>query len=156
VATAFALGPGRVVTVAHVLGRRRPGATIRLLDGRRATIATVDERDDLAVLRVPGLEAARARLGAGQGSVVVLVVRNDRVRALPARIRRRILARIRTPDGRRVVRRRALELRVDVQQGDSGAPVVTTDGRVAGVVFAQSDLRDHTAYAVDARALADL
>lgn len=156
VATGFALGPGRVVTVAHVLSRRRRGAAIRLLDGRRATIATVDQRDDLAVLAVPGLRAPRTTLGSGHGDVMVLVVRNDRVRALPARIRRRIVARIRTPDGRRVVRRRALVLRADVQQGDSGAPVLTADGRVAGVVFAQSDLQDDTAYAVDARALAGL
>jgi V8-like Glu-specific endopeptidase len=51
------------------------------------------------------------------------------------------------------VRRPALELRVDVGPGDSGAPVVTPDGRVGGVVFARSNVRDHTAYAVAVSAL---
>jgi S1-C subfamily serine protease len=153
VATAFALGPGRVVTVAHLLGTRLRGTKVRLND-RTARILAIDERDDLALLAVPGLSAPRTRLGDARGDVVVLVVRGDRVRALPARVRRPILARIRTPDGRRVVRRHALELRADVEPGDSGAPVVGPDGRVAGIVFAQSDVREHTAYAVAVSALA--
>jgi S1-C subfamily serine protease len=149
VATAFALGPGELVTVAHVLGRRAPGATVRLQGGRRATIRAVDERDDLALLAVPGLRAPRAALDpAARGKAGVLVVRRSRVRTVPATIRRAITATIRTPDGRRVVRRPALELRADVEPGDSGAPVVTPDGRIAGVVFAQSDAREHVAYAV--------
>jgi S1-C subfamily serine protease len=50
-------------------------------------------------------------------------------------------------------RRRALELRAAVAAGDSGAPVVTTSGRVAGVVFARSRTRAGSAYAVDASAV---
>jgi S1-C subfamily serine protease len=144
VATAFALGSDRAVTVAHVLD----GRVVRLRDGRSATVQSVDQANDLAVLSVPGLHAPRTRFRSASGDVVVLVVRRDRVVALPAHVRRSIVARIRTPDGRRVVRRRALELVTDIAPGDSGAPVVTRDGRVAGVVFAQSNRRDHTAYAV--------
>jgi len=153
IATAFALGPGRAVTVAHVLVGRPPGSPLGLRgagarDPRPVSIMAIDERDDLALLAVPGLSAPRARLGDARGDVVVLVVRGDQVRALPARVRRAIIAHIRTPDGRRVVRRDALELRADISPGDSGAPVVAPDGRVAGVVFAQSSVRAHTAYAV--------
>jgi S1-C subfamily serine protease len=152
VATAFALRAGQVVTVAHVLGTR-PGAASVRLDGRSARILAVDQRDDLALLAVQGLSAPRTRLADARGDVMVLVVRGDRVRALPARIRRAIVARIRTPDGRRVVRRDAIELHADVEPGDSGAPVVAPDGRVAGIVFAQSDARAHIAYAVAVSAL---
>jgi len=148
VATAFALGSDRAVTVAHVLD----GRVMRLADGRRATVQSVDQADDLAVLSVPGQRAPRTRLGSASGDMVVLVVRGGRVKALPARLRRSIVARIRTPDGRRVVRRRALELAADIAPGDSGAPVVTGDGRVAGVVFAQSTRRAGVAYAVSALA----
>jgi S1-C subfamily serine protease len=148
VATAFALGSDRAVTVAHVLD----GRVVRLRDGRRATVQSVDQANDLAVLSVPGLHAPRTRFRSASGDVVVLVVRRGRVVALPARVRRSIIARIGTPDGRRVVRRRALELAADIAPGDSGAPVVTRDGRVAGVVFAQSNRRAHTAYAVNALA----
>jgi S1-C subfamily serine protease len=148
VATAFALGPDRAVTVAHVL----EGKVVRLEDGRRATVRSVDQAADLAVLSVPGLHAPRTRLGSASGHVVVLVLRRGHVEALPATVRRSIRARIRTPDGRRVVRRRSLELATNVAPGDSGAPVVTGDGRVVGVVFAQSTRRAHTAYAVSALA----
>jgi S1-C subfamily serine protease len=158
VATGFALEPGRAVTVAHVLDPQRVGARVevRAPGGpvRAATVVAVDERDDLAELAVPGLAAPRAKLattGAG-GRVRLLVVRAGKMRALSARVRRRITARIRTPDGRRVARRPALELQADVLPGDSGAAVLTADGRVAGVVFARSNVRAHTAYAVAATA----
>src|SRR5581483_1216344 len=157
VATGFALRPGRVVTVAHVLDPQRVGARVRVRvpgrAARAARVVSVDERDDLAVLAVPGLAAPRARLAPNGGGARILVVRDGRARELPARVRRRIRARIRTPDGRQVVRRSALELEADVVPGDSGAPVLTRDGRVAGVVFARSNFRPHTAYAVTAETL---
>jgi S1-C subfamily serine protease len=156
VATAFAIGPGRVVTVAHVLGDRRPGRTVRLAHHGRATILAIDQRNDLALLSVPGLRAARAKLAGAHGDVLVLVLRRRQVHPLLARVRRSITARIRTPDGRRVVRRHALELRADIAPGDSGAPLVTVDGRVMGVVFARSNMREHTAYAVAVSGLASL
>jgi S1-C subfamily serine protease len=71
-------------------------------------------------------------------------------------VRRAIVAHIRTPDGHRIVRRPALELDAAVLPGDSGAPVLTPDGRVAGVVFARSNRRAHTAYAVAASAIGRL
>jgi S1-C subfamily serine protease len=148
VATAFALGSDRAVTVAHVLA----GRVVRLQDGRRATVQSVDQVNDLAVLAVPGLHAPRTRFRATSGNVLILVVRRGQVVALPAQIRRTIRARIRTPDGRRVVRRSALELSADIAPGDSGAPVIGRDGRVAGVVFAQSNRHANVAYAVSAPA----
>ena len=150
VATAFAFGPDRAVTVAHVI----EGRSLRLQDGRRATVESVDQANDLAVLSVPGLRSPHARLGRAPGDVTVLVLRRGRITALPAHVRRSINARIRTPDGSRIVQRPALELAVEIDPGDSGAPVVAGDGSVVGVVFAQSTRRAGTAYAV--RALAAL
>jgi hypothetical protein len=43
-----------------------------------------------------------------------------------------------------------LELRGDVEPGDSGAPVLTSSGEVVGVVFAESRSRPGRAWAVDA------
>jgi S1-C subfamily serine protease len=160
VATAFALRSGRAVTVAHVLEGRRVGANVAVRspgpgrgDDHSATIVAIDERDDLAILAVPGLRARAARLGTGAGDVAVLTLRGARVLSVPARLRRAIVAWIRTPDGRRIVHRPTLELTADILPGDSGAPVVTDDGSVAGVVFARSDGRPRIAYAVDASAL---
>jgi S1-C subfamily serine protease len=156
-ATGFVLRPGRVVTVAHVLDARGARVRVRVAGApdRRARIVSVDERDDLAMLAVPGLRAARARLG-GTAGTAILVLRGGRARLVPASVRRSIVARIRTPDGRRVVRRPALELQAVVLPGDSGAPVLAADGRVAGVVFARSNLRARTAYAVSSGALGRL
>jgi hypothetical protein len=137
VATGFVAGDGLVVTVAHVLG---PAVTV---GGRRAVVLRADRRLDLAVLRVAGVEGERPRVGQARATVVRVP---DGTR--PAPTVRRIRARV---DG---LRRPALELRADVAAGDSGAPVVTPGGRLAGVVFARSRGRARTAYAVDATAVA--
>jgi S1-C subfamily serine protease len=155
VATGFALGPSEAVTVAHVFEDRTPADATRLGDGRRADILFVDRADDVALLSIPGLDAPATRFGTASGDVAVLVMRRNHVRALPAHVRRSINARIATLDGR-LVRRPALELAADIAPGDSGAPVVTGDGRVAGVIFAQSNKRAHTAYATAVSGLAVL
>jgi hypothetical protein len=69
----------------------------------------------------------------------------------PAPVVRRVTARV---DGGPP--RPALIVRADVAAGESGAPLVTASGRVAGVVFARSRAREATAYAVDAAAVAEL
>jgi S1-C subfamily serine protease len=50
-------------------------------------------------------------------------------------------------------RRPALELTAPIRAGDSGAPLIGADGRVAGIVFSRSRDRAGMAYAVDASAL---
>jgi hypothetical protein len=49
-----------------------------------------------------------------------------------------------------------LVVRAQVAAGDSGAPVLTASGRIAGVLFARSRTRARTAYAADAGAVARL
>jgi S1-C subfamily serine protease len=143
VATGFARGT-RVVTVAHVLAA---GAALVVRDAgparlaRRARVVRVDRARDLAVLDVPGLRSAPAP---PVGGLAVLVRRDGRVVALPVRVRRRIIARL--GDATRA----ALELDAEVLPGDSGAPVVAPGDRLVGVVFARSEARASTAYAVDA------
>jgi hypothetical protein len=157
VATGFAIAPGRVVTVAHVLGALRAGASVavRAPGGARlaATVLARDDRDDVALLAAPGLRAPRGRTTTGRGEVTVLVTRDGRVRGLGATVRRAITARFSGVLGGPVRTRPALELAADVRQGDSGAPVLTPDGRIAGVLFARSRRRAATAYAVDASAV---
>jgi hypothetical protein len=149
IATGFSVADGRVVTVAHVL--ERAAITVRGADGvaRRGSVVLRDDELDLALLDVPGLPAAPARLGAGTR---LLVRRDGRIAALPARVVRRIDARVRTAGSGRVAHRPALELAARAAAGDSGAPVVV-GSRVAGVVFARSDGRAGVAYAVDAAVL---
>jgi S1-C subfamily serine protease len=157
VATGFALGPGRVVTVAHVLDPGRP-LLVRTADGRvrRARIVSIDRADDLALLAVPRLGARPARTAAASAEPArILVRRGGHVVALAAAIRRTVTAHMAAPGSRPYIRP-ALELAAPVAVGDSGAPVVDASGAVAGIVFARSSGRPGTAYAVDARALASM
>jgi S1-C subfamily serine protease len=148
-ATAFGLGDRRAVTAAHVIrarGRVRVGH-------RRARVLRIDRRLDVAVFRTAvGRGPAPRRGSARKGErVTVRVLRPGGPRSLQATVRRTIVARVKTLDGR-VRTRPALELAATVQPGDSGAPVLDGSGRVVGVVFAQARGR-RLAYAVDARAL---
>jgi hypothetical protein len=145
-ATGFAAGGDRVVTVAHVLDA---GGAVTV-GGRAARVVRVDARDDLALLAVRGLRAPRLRTTAGAGARDARLDLRSGVR--PASVRRAITATVRIEPAP-AVRRPALELAADVAGGDSGAALVDREGRVAGVLFARSTARAHTAYAVDAAAL---
>jgi S1-C subfamily serine protease len=156
VATGFAGGDGRVITVQHVLGTQR-AVSVGAPRGpvRRGTVLRSDARADLAVLAVAGLRAPalrRASAGAGD-AITVLVWRDGRVRALHGRVRRVITARVRTTTGTGPQVRPGLELTAPIRKGDSGAPVLDAEARVVGIVFAQAGDRDGLAYAVASSAL---
>jgi S1-C subfamily serine protease len=146
-ATGFAAGGDRVITVAHVLDA---GGAVTV-DGRPATVQRLDRRNDLALLAVRDLRAPSARAGTGSEAARLLVPDGAR----PARVRRSITATV-TVAPAPAVRRQALDLDADIAHGDSGAPLLDAHGRVIGVVFAASTARGHTAYAVDGAAVAAL
>jgi S1-C subfamily serine protease len=143
-ATGFAVAPGRVVTVAHAVP-----------DG--AAVLSLDRRTDLALIAVPGVAGSGVETAAVKGgdSVRVLLLRGGRVDARSAVVRRAIEAHLTAP-GSPAVSRPALELDVRLRAGDSGAPVLTDNGELAGVLFARSRNRAQTAYAVDAKAVDEL
>jgi S1-C subfamily serine protease len=134
-AVAWPIGNGRAVTVAHVLSPGRPV----FVGGRRARVVSADSRLDIAVLAVAGLRGV-ARFSSAQAGehVTIRVVGHS----IPATVRRLITAHV---SG---TARPALELRADVQPGDSGAPVLDAQGRVIGVLFAEASDRAGLAYAV--------
>jgi S1-C subfamily serine protease len=155
-ATAFAVAPGRLVTVAHAVP---PEAAVRVQAGRRrpfrARVLTRDVRTDLAVLaaprvRGPVLETATA---GNEDGVRLLVLRGARVASVEAAVRRAIRAHVRAPGATRPLTRPALDLDAHLRAGDSGAPVLTQSGELAGVVFARSRNDPNTAYAVAAQAV---
>jgi hypothetical protein len=65
--------------------------------------------------------------------LTVLYHREDGVFSAPTTVLRRVTASL---DG--VGERAAIEIGADIKPGDSGAPVVDDDGRIAGLVFASS------------------
>jgi S1-C subfamily serine protease len=157
VGSGFVAGPGRAVTVAHLLGRgasiavRRPGGPVR-----PARPLRIDRRSDLALLAVPGLRGPPLQTADGSDEVRLLLLREGRAVTRAARVRRHVRAQVQAAPGARPRSRPALEVAARIAAGDSGAPVLSAGGEVAGVLFARS--RDHAqvAYAVAASALAEL
>lgn len=149
VATGFLARRGRVTTVAHALPRRRARVSVRAGGGAApATVARLDRARDLAVLRLHGRPAGTSDRLPGRGETHLLVRRNGRQAALPARVRRRIDALIRPRPGRARVRRPTIEIDAAVRGGDSGAPLVAAGGEVIGVLYAQSRVHAGRAYAL--------
>lgn len=152
----FVYARERVMTNAHVVaGVRHP--VVRALDGEPlpARVVVYDSRRDVAVLYVPGLALAPlafappARRGAD--AVVAGYPQDGPFTAVPARIR--AAQRVRGPDiyQRTQVTREIYSVRAVVRPGNSGGPLLATDGRVYGVVFAAAVDNSETGYALTAK-----
>jgi S1-C subfamily serine protease len=151
----FVVQPGFVVTNAHVVaGYGR--IVVRDAEGDHSAVPIAfDPELDIAVLAAPdvtarpipwvdapairGTEGATLGFPGGQTEMVVQ----------PATVRASLDAIGRDIYGQNTVRRGVLALSADVEQGDSGGPFVTSDGRVAGVVFA-ADPQGGVGYALTA------
>jgi S1-C subfamily serine protease len=153
IATGFAVGRDWIVTVAHALDG---DVTVA---GTRARVVRVDRRSDLALLALrgpaapqdpPALAVESARAG---WRLRLLRLRDGRPSEQSVDVRRAIVAHVRAAGAQRAVTRPALELAARVSPGDSGAPLLSDSGALAGVLFAASRGRTNTAYAVDASAV---
>ncbi|HSL10084.1 MAG TPA: MarP family serine protease [Actinomycetota bacterium] len=152
----FVAEPGLVVTNAHVVAGTaevsvRPDGQASL----EATVVAFDPRMDLAVIRVPELTAPplpleTAEQPRGTGGAVLGYPGSEPLVVVPAAVRRAFEPTGRDIYGRGEVERRLYELDATVRGGNSGGPFVLRDGRVAGVVFANSVLDDHVGYAIAA------
>jgi S1-C subfamily serine protease len=151
--TAAVIARNYLVSNAHVVAG---ASTIRVELPSGTTDATVvlfDPELDVAVLYAPGADAPplrfasnaprRGALGAalgyaGGGPLVVL----------PAAVTGGYAARGRDIYGSGVVTRDILELRAEVEPGDSGGPLILEDGTVGGLVFAESRTDESVGYAL--------
>lgn len=156
----FAMAPDRVLTNAHVVAGVAdpkvyvPGR-IRALD---ATTVYFDPKVDVAVLHVPGLAAPALAfadaVSRGTNAVVAGYPHGGPLTASPARIRGVLSAdEVRGTDiyGQPGVEREIYVLRGRVEPGDSGGPLLGTDGRVIGVIFAQAQETPDTGFALTAK-----
>jgi S1-C subfamily serine protease len=161
IATGFAVGRERVVTVAHLVdGAVKEAGTdgAVMVTGVRARVLRRDRLSDLALLAVPGIGGRSPTVTAADAGdeVRVLRLRDGRSSSQSVRVRRAIVAHVSALGAEPTVTRPALELGARVRAGDSGAPVVSRSGALAGVIFAASSRREGTAYAVDGSAVARL
>ncbi len=132
---------GIVVTNAHVVaGIVRPRVDRGEGGGISATVVVFDETNDIAILRVPGLEGRPLRMAEPErGTAVVLLgyPANGPLARVPARLGDTSAFVGRDAYGRGPVTRTVTAIRGTVRPGLSGGPGVDGNGRVRTVVFAR-------------------
>jgi S1-C subfamily serine protease len=154
-----AQGRARVMTNAHVVaGVRKPDVLV----GEREVSATVvyyNPDIDVAVLAVDGLKGKQLRFDPHarprQPAAVLGYPQDGPYDVQAARLRGE--QRLRSPDiyGDGAVVRQVYSLRSLVRPGNSGGPLVSSAGRVLGVIFAASVTDGSTGYALTAGQVAD-
>ena len=138
--TGWVARPGLVVTAAHVVAGEAD--TLVALDSGaryRAVAVAFDPRNDVAVLRVDGLDAPPLALVAPRPGTAVAILgypENGPLAATPGRIGRTAVFLSEDAYGRGPVARAITALRGHVRHGDSGAPAIDADGAVETTVFA--------------------
>ncbi|MBA3327514.1 MAG: MarP family serine protease [Solirubrobacterales bacterium] len=137
-------GENLVVTNAHVVSGQDDTVVQVQGDGAKleATAVAFDVRNDLAVLRVDGLDAPSLSLAGevrrGEQAAVLGFPRNGPYDVRAARIGRTRTVLSQDAYGRGPVERPITAFRGTVRPGNSGGPLVDEAGRVAATVFAKS------------------
>ncbi|HEV7771977.1 MAG TPA: MarP family serine protease [Conexibacter sp.] len=147
--------PGLVVTNAHVVAGEHdtvvqaPGDAV---GSRDATLVQFDVRNDVAVLRVPDLQAPALSLApdpaSGTAGAVLGYPLNGPFDVEAGRIGATRTVISEDAYGRGPVRRGVTPLRGHVRSGNSGGPVVDAQGRVLTTVFAATTSGDPGGYGV--------
>lgn len=129
-----------VVTAAHVVaGEDDTSVTTVSGVSLGATVVVFDPHDDVAVLRVPGLDAAPLRLVDPKEGTPVAIVGyplNGPLNATAGRIGTTAPVLAQDAYGEGPTRRVVTSLAGRVEHGDSGGPAVDASGRVQSTVFA--------------------
>jgi len=138
--TGWVARPGLVVTAAHVVAGE-DDTLVALDSGARyvAQVVAFDVRNDVAVLRVGGLDASPLPLVAPRPGTAVAILgfpENGPLTSTPGRIGRTAVFLSEDAYGHGPVARAITALRGNVRHGDSGAPAIDGDGAVETTVFA--------------------
>ncbi|MDQ0632573.1 S1-C subfamily serine protease [Arthrobacter pascens] len=141
--TGFVVSPGRVVTNAHVVaGVSQPVVEVPSGGAMPGRVVYFDTKHDLAVLAVDGLPSAPLTLSPdlpnGSPAAFAGYPHGGPFQSKPATVQD--ISTVLVPDiyGNNSSPEDVYRLAGDVQPGNSGGPLLTTDGRVAGVIFAKA------------------
>ncbi|MGJ3189416.1 MarP family serine protease [Paenarthrobacter sp. FR1] len=139
----FVVSPGRVVTNAHVVaGVSQP--VVEVPDGGAlpGRVVYFDSQRDIAVLAVDGLQSnplpLSADLPAGSSAAFAGYPHGGPFQSKPATVQG--ISTILVPDiyGNNPSPELVYKLAGDVQPGNSGGPLLTMQGQVAGLIFAKT------------------
>ena len=154
----FLYGPDRVMTNAHVVaGVDKPVVLVGDTE-KPATVVYYDPETDIAVLAIDGEDGPFLRFDRegrpNEPAAVLGYPQDGPYNVQAARIRGE--QRLRSPDiyGNGTVVREVYSLRALVRPGNSGGPLVSSAGRVLGVIFAASVTDTDTGYALTSEQVA--
>ena len=158
----FVVARNRVLTNAHVVaGVTAPRVLVPRQGQLRATTVYFDPRIDVAILDVPGLDAPTLDMSGavkrGVDGVIAGYPGGGSMKVNAARVRGTIsgdVARGTDIYGKSGVSREVYALRGSARPGNSGGPFLAGNGDVAGVIFAQAQGDNQTAYALTAKQVA--
>ncbi|HTQ22537.1 acid resistance serine protease MarP [Mycobacterium sp.] len=137
----FVISPNRVMTNAHVVAGSNSVQVFASGNPFDATVVSYDPQVDIAILAVPNLSAkplvfADSEAKSGTSVLVLGYPGGGNFTASPARIREAI--KLTGPDiyhDPQQVTREVYTIYANVEQGNSGGPLIDLKGQVLGVVF---------------------
>ncbi len=138
--TGFVIGPEKLMTNAHVVAGSDRAEVESGGERLDATVVLYDAERDLAVLDVPGLDAAPLEFASepaapGSSAAVAGYPLDGPYQVTPARIRASIQLRGPNIYSSATVTREVYTIRAQVRPGNSGGPLLAPDGTVLGVIF---------------------
>jgi S1-C subfamily serine protease len=133
--------PGIVVTNAHVVaGEQDTEVEVGGNSGLPAQAIDVDPTDDIAILRVSGLDAPALSLAAspqaGTAAAILGYPEDGPLDAEPGRVGPTVEVDTENAYGQGPIRRSVTQLLGLVRPGNSGGPMVSANGQVEATVFA--------------------
>jgi S1-C subfamily serine protease len=149
----FVVAPDRVITNAHVVaGVDQPVVEVPGGGALPGRVVQLDTARDIAVIAVDGLQAAPLPLGdeVANGTTVAFAgyPAGGPYRIQPASVQSLSPVLVNNIYGADPQALQVYSLAANVQQGNSGGPLLDMDGRVAGVVFAKSTADAPVGYAL--------
>ncbi|AZG47434.1 MarP family serine protease [Gordonia insulae] len=154
----FVVSPERVMTNAHVVaGTRRLSVSSPNGQQLPARVVLFDSANDIAVLDVPGLTAPALKFAdqeAQTGDDAIVLGYPEAGPFNVSAVRVREVINLSGPDIYRAGRilREVYTVRGLIRQGNSGGPMINSDGEVVGVVFgAAEDTTDQTGFVLTAK-----
>jgi S1-C subfamily serine protease len=157
----FVVTKDRVITNAHVVaGVAHPVVDVRGGGALPSTVVYFDPVGDLAVLYVPGLTLRPLPLGptiaTGSKAVSDGYPFGGPFVSLPVGVEQVGTINVNNIYGSGQSPREVYSLAANVQEGDSGGPLLTTAGTVAGVVFAKGATTQNVGYAITMKSVAPI
>lgn len=147
VGSGVVLSPSTLLTNAHVIAGSSGPIVVRTIDGREleASLSSIDVERDLALLDVDDLHGTPVALGrpvAGAEVEIAVVDTEGVLRPIQTTIGR--VLEITSGDIYDLgnVERVGLELPIDLAPGNSGAGIFDADGKLLGIMFADSRERE--------------